>query len=305
MKKTIFTMISLCCIISISQAQMQVGQGINSWHHKSPQSINMSLISMYSVPTLTFEAGSRLDAFGNHPTQGNLIASGYFADGVGAGLQISHEQAGLSSTLDAQLAFVYHVLISQKGDKMSFFLGGHFMQNKLQVDNIIVLDAYDPAMTGISDFQPNGNASAGISFLRENKYYIGISSYRLFQNQNSYFNSLWENRNQRTYYLVGAYNLGLSEQFDLEFSGAGVFANSKAYAWEAGADLKFKRTLWAGAGYKSAGALKFNAGITAQSWTFGYMCTYGSWIDAKTYTYKAVNNSIFIRKIFNEGRPMK
>lgn len=305
MKKTYLSVIFFLGLFGTTLAQMQVGQGINGWYNKSPQAINMSLLTLHSVPTLTFEAGTRLDAFKNRPTNGNLIAGGYLSNGVGAGLKISHESAGLTSALDAQMAFVYYVPLSQNGDKLSFSLGGHFIQNKLQVDNVIVLDPNDPAMAGISEFQPNGNASAGLSVLRENKYYIGISAFNLFQIQNTYFSNIWENRNQRTYYFVGAYNFGLSENFDIEVNGAGVFANAEAYAWDAGFDAKLKRTLWAGVGYKSAGALKFNAGITAQSWSFGYMCTYGSWVDARTYTYKAVQNSVFLRKIFNEGRPTK
>ncbi len=305
MKKNICTIILLISVFSISHAQMQVGQGINTWFHKSPQALNMSLVTLHSVPTLTFEAGTRMDAFRNHPTQASILASGYISNGVGVGCKINREQAGLSSTIDAQLAFVYHVMISQKGDKLSFSLAGHFMQDRLNVDRVIVLDPYDPALEGIAEYQPNGNASAGFSFLRENKYYFGISSFQLLETKNSFMNPSWNNQKERTYYAVGAYNFGISENFDIEISGAGVYANAKAYAWEAGADLKFKRLLWLGGGYKSAGALKFNAGVTAQSWSFGYMCTYGSWIDAKAYTYKAVNNSVFIRKIFNEGRPNK
>jgi type IX secretion system PorP/SprF family membrane protein len=305
MRKNIISALLLSGVFGLCHAQMQVGQGINTWVHKSPQALNMSLISLHSVPTLTFEAGTRLDAFKNHPTQGSLLASGYISNGVGAGLKINREQAGLSSAIDVQLAFVYHVMLSQKGDKLSFFLAGHFLQDKLNVDNVVVLDPYDPALVGVSEYQPNGNASAGFSFLRENKYYFGVSSYQLIETKNAFMNPTWSNLKKRTYYVVGGYNFGLSENFEIEVSGAGAYVNEKAYAWEAGADLKFKRTLWLGAGYRSAGALKFNAGITAQSWSFGYMCTYGSWIDAKTYTYKAVNNSIFIRKIFNEGRPNK
>jgi len=305
MKRNILITVALTLIVSWANSQVQLGQGINSWFHKSPQALNMSLITLHSVPTISFEAGTRMDAFKNRPSQGSLLASGYIADGVGVGCKINREQSGLSTSLDAQLAFVYHVLISQKGDKLSFFLAGHFLQDKLDVDNVIVLDQFDPALAGISEIQPNGNASAGFSFLRENKYYAGVSSYQLIETKNAFMNPTWSNQKKRAYYFVGAYNFGLSEIFDLEVSGAGVFANEKAYAWEAGADLKFKRTLWFGAGYKSAGAMKFNAGVTAQSWSFGYMCTYGSWIDAKTYTYKAVNNSIFIRKIFNEGRANK
>lgn len=284
-------------------AQLQVGQGINSWFHKSPEVHNMSLVSMRPVPTLTFLAGSRMDAFNNRPQQGSLFMSGMLADGVGISCKIDHESAGISSHLDVQLSFVYYVFLNkEKGDKLSFFLGGHFMQDKLRVHDVIVLDPNDLGLEGISDFQPNGNASGGFSFLRENRYYFGASSYQLLETKTLFYNSSWTNSRQRTYYFVGGYVFDLSKKFDIELSGAGVFASSYAYAWETGLDFKFNKMFWFGAGYRSVGAVKFNFGVTAQSWSFGYMCIYGSWVDATIYTYKAMQNSVFIRKVFNEGR---
>jgi len=306
MKKIMIIAVMLIGMINNSSAQMQVGQGINPWFNKSPQLHNMSLMPMSSVPTATLLAGTRMDAFDKHPSQITGLATGFLTDGVGIGLKINSETAGLSTNLDAQLSFCYFVFINKEnGDKLSFTLGGHFIQNKFSRDDAVVLDPNDPGLTNVSEFQPIGNASGGFSFLRENKYYIGVSAYNLITTKNAFKNPAWINPTQRTYYLVGGYTFGLSEKFGLELFGAGVYANEKAYAWEAGLDLKFNKMLWIGAGYRSAGALKFDVGITAQSWSFGYLCVYGSWVDAITYTYKAVNNSIFIRKVFNEGRSQK
>jgi len=296
----------LICMINLSaKAQLQVGQGIDPWFHKAPHVHNMGLIYMNSVPTISLNAGSRLDAFNNHPTQGTILASGFLADGIGIGCKINHEKAGLSKHIDIQLAFTYRVFLSEKGDKLSFFLGGHFTQDQLAVDEAVVIDADDPSLQNVSFIQPNGNASAGFSFLRENKYYVGISSYQLLENKNTFMNSAWQNQIQRTYYFVGGYTFNLNEKIGLEPTAACVFANTKAYTWDAGLNMKFNKMFWLGIGYRSAGAIKFNAGVTAQSWSFGYLCIYGSWVDANTYTYKSMNNSIFIRKVFNEGRGNK
>ena len=287
-------------------AQMQVGQGINPWFNKIPQANNMSLMFLNPVPTALLMTGSRMDGFDNHPRQITAMASGFLADGVGVGFKLNSETAGLSKNLDAQLSFNYFVFLNkEKGDKLAFFLGGHYLQNQFLRDNVIVLDPNDPALTTISTVQPNGNASAGFSFLRENKYYVGLSSYNLIENKNRFMDSSWTNSAQRTYYFLGAYTFDLAEKSALELSGAGVYANEKAYAWEFGLDFKFNKMFWLGAGYRSIGALKFDLGITAQSWSFGYLCTYGTWVDATAYTYKAINNSIFIKKIFNEGRSNK
>ena len=306
MKKIIIIAVVLIMINLSAVAQLQVGQGINPWFHKLPAVENMSLVSMNSVPTANLLFGSRMDAFENHPTQATLLASGFILDGFGVGLKLNREQAGLSTNIDVQLAFVYHVFLNKKkGDKLSFFLGGHFMQNKFSVNNAIVINSDDPGIVNISEYQPNGNASGGFSFLRENKYYIGVSANNLITINNAFKNSTLTNPTERAYYLVGGYTFGLGSKFALEPSGAAVFVNEKAYAWEAGVSLKFNKMVWVGAGYRSSGALEFDFGVTAQSWSFGYMCVYGSWVDATAYTYKAVNNSIFIRKVFNEGRGNK
>ena len=305
-RKMIFAVVLIQIINLSAVAQMQVGQGINPWFNKIPQIHNMALMPMSSVPTATLIGGTRLDAFDRHPTQITGLASGFLTDGVGIGLRINSETAGLSKNIDVQLSFCYFVFLNkEKGDKLSFTLGGHYIQNTFLRDDAIVLDPKDPGLLNSSKIQPNGNASAGFAFLRENKYYAGISSYNLLENKNAYMNSSWTNVAQRTYYFVGGYTFGLSEKCGLELSGASVFANKKAYAWEVGADFKFNKMFWLGAGYRSAGALKFDLGLTAQSWSFGYLCIYGSWVDAKTYTYTAMNNSIFIRKVFNEGRSNK
>ncbi|MBU0626409.1 PorP/SprF family type IX secretion system membrane protein [Patescibacteria group bacterium] len=306
MKKNMIIAVVLIMINLSAVAQLQVGQGINSWFHKTPQVHNMGLIYMSSVPMVSLTGSSCMDGFGNHPTQGTILASGFLTDGVGIGCKIDREKAGLSGHLDAQVAFVYRIFLSkEKGDKLSFFLGGHFTQDQFATNDVVVLDPNDPGLQNVSQFQPNGNASAGFSFLRENKYYAGISSYQLLENKNAFLNSEWENVHQRTYYFVGGYTYELNEKFGLELSGASVFANAKAFVWDIGLDLKFNKMCWLGVGYRSIGAMKFDIGVTAQSWSFGYLCVYGSWVDVKAYTYKSINNSIFIRKVFNEGRGNK
>lgn len=306
MKKFIVFAVVLIMINLSAVAQLQVGQGINSWFHKSPEVHNMSFVATRPVPTLTFLAGSRMDAFNNHPNQGSLLASGFISNGLGVGCKIDREASGLSAHLDVQFTAVYYVFLNkEKGDKLSFFLGGHFTQDKFSALDVVVIDPNDPGLDGISQFQPSGNASSGFSFLRENRYYFGMSATNLIDIEHSFKNPSLMNFSQRTYYLVGGYTFGLSEKCGLELSAAGVFANEKAYAWETGLDFKFNKMFWIGAGYRSAGALKFDAGVTAQSWSFGYLCLYGSWIDASQYTYKAFQSSIFIRKVFNEGRNNK
>ncbi|NTX00016.1 MAG: type IX secretion system membrane protein PorP/SprF [Geobacteraceae bacterium] len=237
MKKIMIAVMLIQIINGSIMAQTQVGLQINPFYNKAPLTLNMGLIPLSGgVPTATFVAGSRLDGFDNHPTQITGLASGLIdgIDGVGVGLKINNESAGLSSNTDAELGFGYFVYTNkEKGDKLSFALSGHFIQNKLSREGILVLDPNDPNLANISQVQPTGNASASIAFIRENKYYAGLSAYQLIKNKNAFMTSGWNNYTQRTYYFVGAYTFELNEKLALEASGAAVYANPKAYAFDA------------------------------------------------------------------------
>lgn len=317
MKKIIISLISILFIYSTTQAQLQVGQGINDFSNRLPEIHNMALVPLTSVPSATLIGGSRLDGFGHHPLQATFYGSGFLIDHLGTGLKINYEQMGLSSKTDIELGLVYYVFLNKEkadgkssgsaGDKFSFSVSGHFIQDKIKANDIVVLDPNDPSLADISETSPNGNASAGIAFLRENKYYFGISAHQLFKSKSSFLNSEFDNLKRIHYYAMGSYNINLSktQDLDLELLAIAALVSSKAYEYQAGFDFKIKKMFSVGAAYNSNGSLKFNAGIIAQSWNFGYAFSYGAWVDATKYTYKGMSNSIFIRKVFNDGRRSK
>lgn len=305
MRKVILLNICLLQILSAS-AQLQVGQRINDFYNKAPEIHNMSLIPLNSVPTVSLSAGSSLDGFSNHPMQGTLLCSGFLMDRLGAGFQVNFDKQGLAAKTDVQLGLNYYIYLSKEngGDKFSFALSGHFTQDKIDKNDIIVLDTDDPGLENSSDFDPAGNASAGISVLRENKYYFGLSAHQLLGGHSSFSNPAWDNTMCRHYFAMGSYTFSLSRTYnlDLELNGIAALLDFNSYQWMAGPELKINKMFSVGAGYKSNGALKIDLGLTAQSWSFGYLCMYGITVDASKFSYKGINNMIFIKKVFNEGR---
>lgn len=297
-----------------SFAQLQPGQGINEFSHKAPEIHNLALLPNRAVPSLMFMAGSRMDGFGNHPFDASLLASGYLIDRLGGGLKVNYDQAGLSSKLDIQLGLSYYVFLSkdnageegekQRGDKFSFFLAGHFTQDRIRQEDIVVIQTDDPNLLNVGEVAPGGNASAGIAFLREDRYYAGISVSNLFEHKTAFMNPLWENRQKRQYFVSGAYTFSLSKKtpLDLQLYASGTMLTADAYQWLAGAELTVLKAFGAGVAWRSNGSLRFDLSVKAQSWDFGYACSYGAWVDATAYTYKGFSNSIFVRKLFNEGR---
>jgi type IX secretion system PorP/SprF family membrane protein len=316
-RKILISVISFLFIYSATQAQLQVGQGINDFYNRLPEIHNMALIPLTSVPSASLLGGTHMDGFGHHPMNATFLGSGFLIDHLGTGLKVNYEQMGLSSQTDIELGLVYYVFLHKEkadeksngnaGDKFSFSVSGHFYQNTIKKNDIVVIDPNDPSIENMTQTSPNGNASAGIAFLRENKYYFGISAYQLFKTKSTFLNPTFENFERIHYYVMGSYNFNLSKAhaLDLELNAIGAMVNEKAYEWQAGVDFKFKKMFTVGLAYKSSGSLKFNAGVIAQSWNFGYAFSYGAWNDATTYAYKGTANSIFIRKIFNEGRRSK
>lgn len=318
MKKYFFTTSFLLLLAGFtSKAQLQVGQGISDFYNRLPEIHNMALVPLTSVPSACLTGGSRMDGFGHHPLNATFYGSGFLIDHLGTGLKVNYERMGLSTKTDIELGLVYYVLINKEkadgnakpnsGDKFSFSISGHFMQDKLKRSEILVIDPNDPQLENMSETAPSGNASAGIAFLRENKYYVGFSAHQLFRSKSSFLKPDFENYKKMHYYLMASYTINLSkvQDIDLELMAIGAMVNTKAYQWDAGFDLKIKKMFSVGAAYRSNGSLKFNAGIIAQSWNFGYAFSYGAWVDATKYTYKGINNSIFIRKLFNDGRRSK
>jgi type IX secretion system PorP/SprF family membrane protein len=311
MKAKIFCAIALVMIIWNASGQFQTGQNINDFFNKVPEIHNMALLPYNPpIPTLTMLAGTQMDGFNRHPMQGSLLFSGFLIDKLGAGLKIDYDKIGLSSRTNIELGLAYYVFLTKPtenkkgGDKFSFNMSGHVRLDYLKQNDVQVINQNDPCLTDASNYNPGVNASASIAFFRENKYYIGISSYQLFPSKTSFMNPAMENLKQRHYYGMGSYTFNLSQKktLDLEINAIGATADFNYWQWQAGFDFKINKMFSIGAGVKSNGSLKFDLGITAQSWQFGYLCSYGVWNPGTSYTYKAMNNMIFVRKVFNEGR---
>jgi len=315
MRKILFSLIFIGCFAGQVAAQFQTGMSINPFSNRLPEIHNPALTPLHSVPSLSLIGASSMTGFDHHPLTASLLCSGSLVDKLGGIVRVNYDQAGLSARTDIQLGLVYYVFLNKskeaggdkKGDKFSFSLAGHFIQDKLSRDDILVKDPNDPNLINISQVSPNGDASAGIAFLRENKYYAGLSVYQLLGTKSTYMNTTWENVRKRHYYLQAAYtiNCGGKSEVDIELHGIAAAIEFTDYRYETGISVSFLKSLTMGIGYQSNGAIKIHAGIKAQAWDFGYACSYGERVEATKYTYKVFQNGIFIRKLFNEGRRSK
>jgi type IX secretion system PorP/SprF family membrane protein len=316
-RKILFPVLLVLLIAWNASAQIQIGQGINDAYNSVPEVHNMALLPLTSVPSASMIAGSRLNGFGRHPVQASFLCNTFLVDHLGAGLRINFDRMGLLSKTDIQLGLVYYVFLSKEktdgsnlkkaGDKFSFFLAGHYTQDWLNRKNIVVLDPNDPNLYDLKSVAQNGNASAGIAFLRENKYYVGLSAYQLLPSKSTFMNPEMNNYKKPHYFATVSYtfNFGKYQNFGLELHAIALFLTLNTYQMDGGLEFKIKKVCSIGVSYKTNKAIKFDVGFTTKSWDFGYICSYGGSVAASTSTYKAMNNMIFVKRVINEGRRLK
>ncbi|PKP03686.1 MAG: hypothetical protein CVU11_07420 [Bacteroidetes bacterium HGW-Bacteroidetes-6] len=284
-------------------AQFQIGQNLTPFQNVAPEIQNQALSSWYGVPQLSFSTGSRIDGFGNRPVFQTLALSAPTGNNTGAALVINREKAGLTTLISANFSFLYSLnLVPEKAMKFVFHGTGSFNQMSFNIDDVVVNHVADPLIAGGTVFQPTGNASAGIAVVSQNKYYVGINASQLIPVRYGFMNSNWDNKAKPVFGFQGAYVFNLSEYASLQVWASAGYSSS-IVSWQLGADFKYRKIFWVGAGYRDNGSLLFNAGITAQSFSFGYAFAYGfSDAVSNNATYAGVSNAIFIRKVFNEQK---
>lgn len=297
----------ICFVFNPLFAQFQIGQNLGSFQNVAPETQNQALSMWYGVPQMSVSAGSRIDGFSNRPAYQTLSLSAPLGNGTGAALVLNREKAGLSAFLSADFSFLYALnIIPEKATRLVFHGTGSFRQMSINLNDAIVNDLGDPALAGGTSTQPSGNASAGIALMSQNKYYLGINASQLIPVRNGFLNNIWDNQTKIIIGFQGAYIFTLNEYSSLQtWASAGY--SYKTFCYQFGADFKFRKTIWAGAGFRDNSTLLFNMGITAQSFSFGYAFSYSGWNDAVTNnaTYAGISNSIFLRKIFNEQKSVR
>lgn len=302
MKRILFNTIMLFCSTAVF-AQFQIGQNLSPFQNVAPETQNQALSAYYGVPQLNFSAGSRIDGFGNRPVFQTLALSAPTGNNTGAALVINREKAGLTTLVSADFSFLYSLsLAPEKAMKLVFHGTGSFNQMSFNIDDAVVNHIDDPLLAGGTTNQPNGNASAGLALMSQNKYYVGLNASQLIPVRYGFLNSTWDNKAKPVLGLQSAYVFSLNEYASLQAWASAGYSN-KNISFQLGADFKYRKIFWVGTGYRDNGALLFNAGITAQSFSFGYAFAYGfSDAVSNNATYAGVSNAVFIRKVFNEQK---
>jgi type IX secretion system PorP/SprF family membrane protein len=196
-------------------------------------------------------------------TQAFSMHSPVFNQRVGLGLQMIHEQIGVSDQTGIYASYSYRIEIDKYTLSMGLQAGANFYKS-----NYTNLDLYQDGDASFSEDTRSvtPNFGAGV-YLHNERMYAGISMPQMIR--------LNKDVNEVTQYrpllLMGGYVFDLNEDLKIKPGGLLKFADERPVQLDINATLIIKDVVWAGVSYRpnNAAVIMASAHITDQL-VFGY-----------------------------------
>ncbi len=134
---------------------------------------------------------------------------------IGLGLKVITDKIAVTNSFSATGFFSYHIGFG-KG-KLSFGLEGGLLNNNYNFEELVKLDADDPAISISAESVMSPDVSTGV-FFQTNSFYLGASASHLFNSKKSVssigFSDLYPKK--RSFYAIGGYIFEISDKLFLE-----------------------------------------------------------------------------------------
>ena len=189
---------------------------------------------------------------------------------VGLGGYIFSDKNGLVQRTGFQLSYSYHLWVENE-TQLSMglaFTGYHYKIDERQIN------FEDPNEPWLNNDLRRGifvpDASCGI-YLLNARYSAGLSADQLFQASIKIGDEAYKNfKLDRHYYLFGSYTFEVNNLVDLEPSFLYVMSEQLKPQADIGLTYIYNNGFWAGASYRTSGAIIANLGVKYQNLFFGY-----------------------------------
>jgi type IX secretion system PorP/SprF family membrane protein len=194
---------------------------------------------------------------------------------VGLGAYIFTDHSGIVSRTGFKLTYSYHIAF-QRG-QLSFGLTGSMYQFRVDKEQIRVYNPNDDLINNYNNRMFIPDTDIGI-YYSDPKLYGGLSASQLFSASLKFGQGSYENfRLLRHYYLIGGYNLDVTDYLILEPSV--LLKTSEMWKFQLDVTGKFYiyEDYWAGLSYRTgaqAGAVIVMGGLKVDKFYFGYSFDY-------------------------------
>lgn len=171
---------------------------------------------------------------------------------MGIGLSIMKDQAGWENFTFIYADYSYTIQLTDE-KFFSFGLKAGFSQYKIDEELFTFPDVYEDPFFQDRINRWNPNIGAGV-YYHTNKWYLGLSSPRLINNDNN-DNGDFVALERNHYYLIGGYVYDLSEDFKIKPSFSLKYTNGTPLSAEVSAHLLMYEKFWIGASYRNEDAI--------------------------------------------------
>ena len=187
---------------------------------------------------------------------------------VGLGGYVFSDRNGAVEKTGMKFSYAYHIFFGNSQLSMGVSLTA--MQLRLDDDKIILDDENDNIWINARGTAFIPDADIGVYFDTPD-YYVGFSADQLMESIIKLGDTGYDQyRQERNYYVMGGYDIGLSDYLVLTPSTLLKLSDNGTFQGDFSAKLYFDQTYWGGLTYRTGNALIVMAGLRIDKFIFGY-----------------------------------
>lgn len=178
----------------------------------------------------------------------------------GAGVVISNDVIGPTSTLNASLAYSYHIVLAKNLFASIGVMGG-LQQYSLEASKLNTSTPGDPSITGFTS-RSLADVNAG-GWLYSNKFYLGASLIQVVPQKlyNAETGGISKGKLAQHFLLMGGYKFPMGYDFSIIPSICVKAVSPAPISYDINTKIRYRDLGWFGVSYRNKDAVALMAGI--------------------------------------------
>ena len=266
MKKILLFIFILSALVSRAQQDAQA-----SMYFFNPLNYNPAYAGTRGSLNLTAVHRSQWVGWEGAPqTQFLSIHAPIVRKRIGLGVNMSYDNIGSRSNVNAMANFAYHLQLNSKSLRLSFGASAGINSNQYDFNGLIVYDQSDVFITSNQTLAPNFGAGL---YLHSNKGYLGFSLPRLIEK--SIDNNTGNSFLQRHYYLTSGFVFSANSVTDIKPSILIKYTQNAPITVDLNYSMFFYKKVWVGLMFRMHESVGFNSSYRIKElFTLGYSFDY-------------------------------
>ncbi len=266
MKKILLFIFILSALVSRAQQDAQA-----SMYFFNPLNYNPAYAGTRGSLNLTAVHRSQWVGWEGAPqTQFLSIHAPIVRKRIGLGVNMSYDNIGSRSNVNAMANFAYHLQLNSKSLRLSFGASAGINSNQYDFNGLIVNDQSDIFITSNQTLAPNFGAGL---YLHSNKGYLGFSLPRLIEK--SIDDNSGNSFLQRHYYLTSGFVFSANSVTDIKPSILIKYTQNAPITVDLNYSMFFYKKVWVGLMFRMHESVGFNSSYRIKElFTLGYSFDY-------------------------------